>query len=213
MATLQVSTRSVAKDTDSSSENPKLSAEQLKLEFARVALTLCEIELWCEAFLENAAHHGPEAETAALRSPEYKQATARYDEAVKIGYKIFRALAKGQLYSDELAIELAMRSALAARKLKARPYYAPKPVAMTPQLVRIPTPKTNVTSFGDLSQRLRVALHTMIAARLFTGAAIARKSGFKQAHISNFLNKRRNGSVEGLDKMMQAAGLTISELL
>jgi hypothetical protein len=190
----------------------------LKKEFARVALTLCGIELWCESFLENAAYHGPEAEKVAVQSPEYKQALARYDEAVKIGYKIFRALSTRQLYSDELAIELAMRSALAARKLQNVRYTSPTPTPAetkpaTPLFVRVPAAQTKIRTFEDLSQRLRVALHTMIAARLFTGAVIAKKSGFKQATVSNFLNKRRNGSVEGLDKMMEAAGLTISDLL
>ena len=46
-----------------------------------------------------------------------------------------------------------------------------------------------------------------------TGTALARQSDFKQAHISNFLNGKRALSLEGLDRVLAAQGLTVDQLL
>jgi hypothetical protein len=37
--------------------------------------------------------------------------------------------------------------------------------------------------------------------------------GFEQAHVSNFLNKKRALSLEGLDRVMEAQGLTVEQIL
>jgi Holliday junction resolvase len=42
---------------------------------------------------------------------------------------------------------------------------------------------------------------------------LARKSGFTQAHISNFINRKRGLKLRALDRMMKAVGLTLYDLL
>lgn len=46
-----------------------------------------------------------------------------------------------------------------------------------------------------------------------TRTALAQQSGFKQAHISNFLNKKRTLSMEGLDRVLSAQAMTVAELM
>lgn len=46
-----------------------------------------------------------------------------------------------------------------------------------------------------------------------TGTVLARQSNFKQAHISNFLNGKRSLSLEGLDRVLAAQGLTVDQLM
>jgi len=46
-----------------------------------------------------------------------------------------------------------------------------------------------------------------------TGMELARRSGFTQAHISNFLNKKRGLKLSALDKMLKAIGLKVYDLL
>ncbi len=65
---------------------------------------------------------------------------------------------------------------------------------------------------SDLHERLRALVGERIQARELTGTEMAKRAGFQQAHISNFLNRRRGLSVEAMDKVMTALGLTISDL-
>jgi transcriptional regulator with XRE-family HTH domain len=46
-----------------------------------------------------------------------------------------------------------------------------------------------------------------------TGSRLAQRAGFQQAHISNFLNRKRALSLEGLDKVMEAQNLSIEQIL
>ena len=46
-----------------------------------------------------------------------------------------------------------------------------------------------------------------------TGLKLAEQTGFKQAHISNFLNRRRSLSLEGLDRVLQVQRLSVLDLL
>jgi hypothetical protein len=46
-----------------------------------------------------------------------------------------------------------------------------------------------------------------------TGLRLARDTGFKQAHISNFLNRKRGLSVEGMDKVLNVQRLFVLDLL
>ena len=55
--------------------------------------------------------------------------------------------------------------------------------------------------FRTLQDNLRRALWGRIAAGELTGIHLAEQTGFKQAHISNFLNRKRGLSVEGMDKL------------
>jgi hypothetical protein len=53
--------------------------------------------------------------------------------------------------------------------------------------------------------RLFVALHALLQ--------LADASGLAEAHISNFLNKKRSLSLEGLDRVLAAQNLTVDQLL
>ena len=56
--------------------------------------------------------------------------------------------------------------------------------------------------FRALQENLRKALWERIEEGELTGLRLARETGFKQAHISNFLNRKRGLSVEGMDKVL-----------
>ncbi len=66
---------------------------------------------------------------------------------------------------------------------------------------------------STLHDRLRAHVSERIAARALTGTELAEKAGFRQAHISNFLNRRRGLSLEAMDRVMQVLGLDVSDLL
>jgi plasmid maintenance system antidote protein VapI len=68
-------------------------------------------------------------------------------------------------------------------------------------------------NFQDLHENLRLELLRRIEQDGLTGTALARQAGFQQAHISNFLNRRRALSLEGLDRVMAAQGLTVDQLM
>lgn len=68
-------------------------------------------------------------------------------------------------------------------------------------------------NFQELHESLRVELLRRIENGGLTGTALARQAGFRQAHISNFLNRRRALSLEGLDRVLAAQGLTVDRLL
>jgi len=67
--------------------------------------------------------------------------------------------------------------------------------------------------FRTLQERLRQALQTRIDAGNLTGLELARQSGFRQAHICNFLNRKRGLSLEGMDRVLEVQQLTIFDLL
>src|SRR4051794_6341144 len=68
-------------------------------------------------------------------------------------------------------------------------------------------------NFYDLQETLRGELQRRVSAGLITATSLARQAGFNQAHISNFLNRRRALSLEGLDRVLAAQNLTVDELL
>ena len=68
-------------------------------------------------------------------------------------------------------------------------------------------------NFQDLHESLRLELLRRIENGGLTGTALARQAGFQQAHISNFLNRRRALSLEGLDRVLAAQGLTVDRLM
>jgi hypothetical protein len=67
--------------------------------------------------------------------------------------------------------------------------------------------------FKTLQDNLRRALWGRIATGELTGIHLAEQTGFKQAHISNFLNRKRGLSIEGMDKVLSVARLSILDLL
>lgn len=64
-----------------------------------------------------------------------------------------------------------------------------------------------------LQDNLRKTLRTRIDAGDLTGLRLAQQTGFKQAHISNFLNKKRGLSVEGMDRVLSVQHLSVLDLL
>ena len=67
--------------------------------------------------------------------------------------------------------------------------------------------------FKALQENLRKLLWTRIEAKQLTGMKLALQTGFKQAHISNFLNRKRSLSMEGLDKVLTVQHLSVLDLL
>jgi hypothetical protein len=68
-------------------------------------------------------------------------------------------------------------------------------------------------NFQDLHELLRVELLRRIERGTLTGNRLAQQSGFQQAHISNFLNRKRALSLEGLDRVLASQSITIDQLL
>ena len=68
-------------------------------------------------------------------------------------------------------------------------------------------------SFVGLQDNLRKKLRDLIDKGELTGMELARRTGFTQAHISNFLNRKRGLKLSALDKMVKAVGLTLYDLL
>jgi hypothetical protein len=67
--------------------------------------------------------------------------------------------------------------------------------------------------FETLHENLRLEILRRIDRGLLTGSTLARATDFRQAHISNFLNRRRSLSLEGLDRVLAAQNLSILDLL
>jgi len=67
--------------------------------------------------------------------------------------------------------------------------------------------------FRTLLESLRKTLWQRINAGELTGLQLARQTGFKQAHISNFLNRKRGLSLEGMDKVLAVQRLSVLDLL
>ncbi|HLW84650.1 MAG TPA: LexA family transcriptional regulator [Candidatus Sulfotelmatobacter sp.] len=67
--------------------------------------------------------------------------------------------------------------------------------------------------FRIVQENLRKILWERIEAHELTGLKLAQQTGFKQAHISNFLNKKRGLSLEGMDKVLSVQHLSVLDLL
>jgi hypothetical protein len=81
-----------------------------------------------------------------------------------------------------------------------------------PQPARITGECTHM-NFQDLHELLRQELVRRIERGALTGTGLARQAGFRQAHISNFLNRKRALSLEGLDRVMTAQNLGVEQIL
>ncbi len=66
---------------------------------------------------------------------------------------------------------------------------------------------------AGLQQRLREVVRRRIAEGGVTGVALAARAGFRQGHLSNFLNGRRKLSVEASDALLAAMQLGVLDLL
>jgi Peptidase S24-like len=67
--------------------------------------------------------------------------------------------------------------------------------------------------FKALQENLRQALWERIHAGTLTGLGLAQQTGFRQAHISNFLNRKRGLSIEGMDRVLKVQHLSLLDLL
>jgi peptidase S24-like protein len=67
--------------------------------------------------------------------------------------------------------------------------------------------------FRTLQDNLRKTLGQRIAEGQLTGLGLAAQTGFRQAHISNFLNRKRGLSLDGMDKVLKVQRLSILDLL
>lgn len=67
--------------------------------------------------------------------------------------------------------------------------------------------------FRVVQENLRKVLWGRIEAGELTGLRLAEQTGFKQAHISNFLNRKRGLSLEGMDKVLSVQHLSVLDLL
>src|SRR2546423_8759167 len=67
--------------------------------------------------------------------------------------------------------------------------------------------------FKGLQDNLRKTLLHKIGEGELTGLRLAEQTGFKQAHISNFLNRKRSLSLEGMDKVLTVQHLSVLDLL
>ena len=66
---------------------------------------------------------------------------------------------------------------------------------------------------SDLQNQLRTLVRERIAAGELTGTELARRAGFQQAHVSNFLNERRGFSIETMDRVMEVMRLEVGDLM
>src|SRR5207248_1639169 len=62
-------------------------------------------------------------------------------------------------------------------------------------------------------ENLRQLLWQRVRAGELSGLRLARQTGFRQPHISNFLNGKRGLSLDGLDKVLSALQLSVVDLL
>ena len=67
--------------------------------------------------------------------------------------------------------------------------------------------------FRVLQDNLRHTLWERIEEGALTGLRLAQQTGFKQAHISNFLNRKRGLSLEGMDRVLAVQHLSVLDLL
>jgi plasmid maintenance system antidote protein VapI len=68
-------------------------------------------------------------------------------------------------------------------------------------------------NFQDLHELLRLELQRRIDRGVLTGSRLAQQAGFQQAHISNFLNRKRSLSLEGLDRVLASQNLSVEHIL
>jgi hypothetical protein len=68
-------------------------------------------------------------------------------------------------------------------------------------------------NFAALHENLRLEILHRIDHGLLSGSTLARSTGFQQAHISNFLNRKRCLSLEGLDRVLASQDISILDLI
>ncbi|MGA2920082.1 MAG: S24 family peptidase [Candidatus Sulfotelmatobacter sp.] len=71
----------------------------------------------------------------------------------------------------------------------------------------------SLMKFRVLQDNLRKTIWQRIEEGDLTGLRLAQQTGFKQAHISNFLNRKRGLSLEGMDRVLAVQHLSVLDLL
>ncbi len=67
--------------------------------------------------------------------------------------------------------------------------------------------------FRTLQENLRRRVAARVEAGELTGLGLAQQTGFQQAHISNFLNRKRSLSPEAMDRVLAALRMSVLDLL
>jgi hypothetical protein len=68
-------------------------------------------------------------------------------------------------------------------------------------------------NFSQMHERLRLELLRRIQRGTLSVSLLARQTGFGQAHLSNFLRRKRQLSLQGLDRILAAQQLMAADLL
>jgi hypothetical protein len=68
---------------------------------------------------------------------------------------------------------------------------------------------SSAVKFKTLQESLGKIHRARIDAWKTTGLYLAAQTGFRQAHISNFLNRKRGLSTEGVDKVLSVQRLSV----
>jgi hypothetical protein len=68
-------------------------------------------------------------------------------------------------------------------------------------------------NFKAMQENLRRILLQRMHCGALTGVGLAQQIGLGQAHLSNFLNRKRGLSLEGMDKVLSAQQLSVLDLL
>ena len=67
--------------------------------------------------------------------------------------------------------------------------------------------------FIELQESLRRVVADKIRDHEFTGSSLANEAGFRQAHISNFLHRKRGLSLQTMDRILTVLQLSVADLL
>lgn len=68
-------------------------------------------------------------------------------------------------------------------------------------------------TFSQLHERLRVEIARRVSRGQLTGTLLAKQTGLRAAHISNFIHNKRNLSLPALDRVLAAQVLSIEDLM
>jgi hypothetical protein len=68
-------------------------------------------------------------------------------------------------------------------------------------------------NFKAMQENLRKVLLQRIQCGALTGVGLAQQIGLGQAHLSNFLNRKRGLSLEGMDKVLSAQQVSVLDLV
>ena len=68
-------------------------------------------------------------------------------------------------------------------------------------------------TFSQLHERLRVEMARRIERGQLSGTLLARQTGLRASHLSNFIHRKRNLSLSALDRVRAAQALSIEDLM